>query len=230
MNNPLPDSSTPVPKHRRVDWLSVLLILATLGVLGKTAWQRFGPEPWPDPPRVGQTPPLIRLVELETGKSLILGYPRGQVLWITFWSHEDKDAAQDLRDLDAAWQSLKNRASFLMFAAASVSSDQAKPDLYPSVTQLIGQTQSTVPVALAPPKAQRAFGAQPSKRPLHILIDDKGKILAIESGRNPDIFRNFTKMVKTRLDQIEPFNGPRFARILPANRLSLVRTAAQNIE
>ena len=65
---------------RRMDRVSVFLALATLEIVGWTAWMRFAPSPRPDPPAVGSALPPLPLIDLETSGPLILLGLKGKVV------------------------------------------------------------------------------------------------------------------------------------------------------
>ena len=80
-----PEAALSSPR-RRIDRISLLLALASLGIVGWTAWIRFAPSPRPDPPAVGSVLPPLPLMDLETSEPLILLGLKGKVVWVVFWS------------------------------------------------------------------------------------------------------------------------------------------------
>ena len=84
-NAPLGDSENGRPS-RRFDWVSLLMALATVMIVGGAAWLRFAPPSAIEPPAVGSLLPPLRLLDLQSSEPLVLLGLKGRIVWVVFWS------------------------------------------------------------------------------------------------------------------------------------------------
>jgi hypothetical protein len=194
---------------RRFDWVSAVLALGTLLLVGWTAWLRFGPASAPEPPAVGSVLPPLRLIDMETSEPLVLLGLKGKVVWIVFWSAGTPSGRASLPKLEAVWKRLKPYQRFTL-VAASVDSEQAE-----RVRAVIAQVHATLPVYLAGPETCRRFGAQKADPPLHVLIDAQGQIAALARGAGQETIDRLASQAQGWLDELDPLRNTRFARVRP---------------
>ncbi len=190
------------------------MVLVTVLALVGTAWLRFGSTPPAEPPKVGATPPALRLLDPVTAEPLVLIGLRGKVVWVSFWSAGTRPGWADLAELDKVWDRLKARSRFAM-AAVAVEADRPE-----QVRAARSEARASVPVYLAPPETIRSFGAVGADLPLHVLIDDEGRVAAVARGRGRAILDRLTRQAGALLDALEPLGPTRFAAS-PLNRGSV---------
>ena len=181
------------------------MAIATALALGWFVWNRLEPSAQPDPPKVGAVPPRLRLVDPETGEPLVLFGLRGKVVWITFWSMDAGPSRTLLDELGKAETRLHARGRFSMIAVA------AEPDRAQAVRAAARAAKGSVPVYLATPETLRAYGVAPGQLPLHLLIDDDGRVGVIAQGADPNTISRLAHQAEAWLDALEPFGGARFA-------------------
>jgi hypothetical protein len=198
---PMTDLTPETRPTRRIDWPSAAMALATCLALAGTGWLRFGPPSRAEPPKVGSSPPPLRLLDPVEAEPVVLLGLRGKVVWLTFWSAGSPSTRADLRALDEIWKQFKSRPHFALAAAAL---EWDRPDQVRAAVQGAGVT---VPIYLATPETRRAYGVD--KTPLHILLDEDGHVLAIASGTGT--LARLTELAEQRLDLLEPPRHGRFA-------------------
>ena len=181
------------------------MVVATALALAGTAWLRYGPVPQAEPPKVGATPPPLRLLDPVTGEPLVLIGLRGKVVWVSFWSAGTRPGRADLAAIDKVWDRLKTRSRFAM-AAVAVEADRPE-----QVRAARSESRASVPVYLASPESIQSFGAVGADLPLHLLIDDEGRVAAVARGRGGAILERLTRQAGDLLDALEPLGKPRFA-------------------
>jgi hypothetical protein len=185
--------------------------------LAWAAWLRFGPGPTPEPPTVGGAPPssVLRLLDPNTSEPLRLPLtgPARRVVWVSFWSAAAPGSRADLTGLQAAWSRLKARPRFVM-AAAAIEADRPA-----AVREAAAAAGATLPVYLAPPETRRAFGAGPENLPLHLLIDETGRVGAVARGGDSPTLTRLADQAERWLDELEPLGRARFARSRDAGRV-----------
>lgn len=177
------------------------MAVATALALAWFAWDRLKPLPGREPPKVGESPPPLRLVDPETDEPLILFGLRGKVVWLTFWSAEAATSRGLLDELAKAEKRLHARGHFSMIAVAVDRHDPAK----------LRAAKGAVPVYLATPETLRSYGVASARLPLHILIDDDGHVGVIAQGADPETVSRLARQAELWLDAIEPFGGAHFA-------------------
>jgi len=206
---------SPGPPRSQIDWVSAAMALVTSVAIVWAFWLRFAPgnAPRVEPPAVGSSPPALRLLDRETSRPISPGLigPRGRVVWLTFWSAATASGRADLPGLESVWARLKARPRFVM-AAAAVESDRPE-----AVRSALAGVKATLPVYLAPPETRRAFGAEAvANLPLHLLIDESGKVGAIAHGGGDATLSRLADQAERWLDELEPLGRTRFARREPS--------------
>ena len=98
-----PEEHKPAP-HRRMDRVSLLLALATLVIVGWTAWLRFAPASRPVLRPSARSCRRCRLIDLETAEPLILLGLKGKVVWVVFWSAGTPSGDASLSRLESVWK------------------------------------------------------------------------------------------------------------------------------
>jgi hypothetical protein len=172
----------------RIDWVTVFLGLATLLIVGWTAWLRFGPAPRP-----------------ETAEPLVLLGLRGKVVWVVFWSAGSPSGRESLVKLEAVWKRLKPHQRFTLVAAAV---DSGQPE---RVRAAVAEVRSTLPVYLAGPETRRRFGVEDADPPLHLLIDPQGRVAALARGAGQETIDRLASQARGWLDELDPLRNTRFA-------------------
>lgn len=193
---------------RRVDPVGALMVLVTVLALAGTAWLRFGPTPQAEPPKVGAVSPPLRLLDPVTAEPLVLIGLRGKVVLVSFWSAGTRPGRADLAELDKVWDRLKTHSRFAM-AAVAVEADRPE-----QVKAARSEALASVPVYLAPPETIRSFGAVGADLPMHVLIDDEGRVAAVARGRGRALLEGLIRQAGDLLDALGPLGNTRFAAIL----------------
>jgi hypothetical protein len=178
------------------------MAMVTSVALVWAAWLRFGPEGPAEPPAIGSQSPPLRLLDPETTEPLVLLGLRGRVVWVTFWT---TGSPSDVAGLDRVWRRLRGRRQFSMVAAAV---DNPPPG---RVRAAVGQPKSGLPVYLATPETCRAFGAASRNLPLHLLIDERGRVGALARGSGNEILSRLSAQAERWLDAMEPLGDTHFA-------------------
>jgi hypothetical protein len=181
------------------------MAVATASALGWFAWERLQAPPPRDPPRVGAVPPSLRLVDVETGEPLLLFGLRGKVVWVTFWSAQGTGSRTLLAELDRVEPRLHGRGRFTMVAVAA---DRDRPAAVRAVAR---RARAAVPVYLGTAETLRAYGAVPGRLPLHVLIDDDGRIGVVAQGSDAATVARLARQAEQWLDVAVPFGGAHFA-------------------
>ena len=189
---------------RKFDPISAMMAcVATIAILW-AAWSRFGPAAAPEPPKLGARLPALKLIDPETNEPVLLLGLRDKVVWVTFWSAAAPEARSDLIDLERVWKRFKPREKFAMVAVA-IDAESAGP-----VLAIVGASKVSLPVYLAAPETRKRFGADVVKLPLHLLVEETGKIAAVAQGRDGSTFARLAEQARQRLDRIDPLGNTRF--------------------
>lgn len=214
-DTPLVMGSQPAPEHRadpkHVDWVAAALALVTSLSLVSAVWLRYGPGAdrvrESEHPGLGSMPPALVVNDAESGEIRVvpLGGQSGRVVWVTFWSASLPTASADLAALEPAWARLRSRSRFTMTVAA-VESD--RPEL---VRAARDAARTSLPIVVARPATRHAFGAEGSNLPLHVLIDENGRVAAVAHGRADSSLSRLADQAEHRLDDLEPLGRTRFA-------------------
>jgi hypothetical protein len=186
---------------RRFDPVSALLAAVTVVALVWAGWLRFGPEAALEPPGVGTAAPHIRLLDTATSEPLVLLGLHGRVVWLAFWAAGGPAGESDRAALEHIWARLKDRRRFIMLAASV--------DSPPRLSQ--APTKPRLPVYVATPETRRAFGADARHLPLHVLIDETGRVGAVAQGMRPETLVRLKQQAEAWLDALEPLGTTRFA-------------------
>jgi hypothetical protein len=186
----------------RIDWPSAAMALVASVALVWAGWLRFGPEGPAEPLAVGAQSPPLRLLDPDTTEPLLLLGLQGRVVWVTFWT---AGSAGDLAALEQVWNRLRNRRRFSMVAAAV--GEPAKPRR-PAAGE---RSEASLPVYLATPETCRAFGVAGRNLPLHLLIDERGKVGAVAWGSSEATLSRLSAQAEGWLDVIDPAGDTRFA-------------------
>jgi hypothetical protein len=192
-------------RRRRVDWLAMSFGLATLVLVGGTAWLRFGPAARPEPPAVGSALPPLRLLNLDSSEPLVLLGLRGKVVWIAFWSASSSSGREGLARLEEVWKRLKPHSRFSMVAAAVETADPER------VRAAVSAARATLPVYLAGRETCGRFGVNGADPPLHLLIDPQGRVAALARGAGRETIDRLASQARGWLDDIDPLRNTRFA-------------------
>ena len=155
--------------------MSAVLAGVTVLALAWTAWLRFGPEAAIEPPGVGTPAPLIRLLDPATSEPLVSPGLHGRVVWLAFCAADGPTGESDVAALQRVWTRLKDRPRFTLLAATVGSP--------PRLSQ--AATRPSMPIYLASPETRRAFGADGRHLPLHVLVDETGRVGAVAQGMRP---------------------------------------------
>jgi hypothetical protein len=191
--------------RRRIDGTAALVALATVVALSWLGW-RFGPGRAAEPPGIGAVPPPLRLLDADTGEPLVLLGLKGKVVWVAFWSAASASGRSDLSALGRVWDRLKARSRFAMVAVAV---DGDPPD---RLREALAASRSRPPTYRATPETRRAFGATGRDLPIHLLIDETGRVAAVARGGGPDTLARLAEQAERRLDELNPLGDARFAR------------------
>jgi len=201
---PLSDSENGRPL-RRFDWVSLLLALVTVMIVGGAAWLRFAPPSSIEPPAVGSLLPPLRLLDLQSSEPLVLLGLKGRIVWVVFWSPGTQTGRAVLPPLEQAWRRLRSLGRFSMVAAAvdSTQSERAR--------QAVAEVHATLPVYLATPETRRRFGVQDADPPIHLLIDERGQVAAVAKGAGQATIDRLASQARAWLDELDPMRNTRFA-------------------
>ena len=190
---------------RPFDWVSLLMALVTILVVGAAAWLRFAPRSSIEPPAVGSMLPPLRLLDLQSSEPLVLLGLKGRIVWVVFWSPDTQTGRQVLPQLEKAWRRLRPHGRFSMVAAAVDSAPSQR------VREAIAEIHATLPVYLATPETRRRFGVQDADPPLHLLIDERGQIAALARGAGQATIDRLASQARAWLDELDPMRNTRFA-------------------
>ncbi len=197
----------PYPK-RRVDPLPGLMVLVTLAALGGALWLRLGHSPTGqvgETATVGSEAPPLRLMDPATSEPVVMVGLHDRVAWVVFWSARATSGRACLRQLEAATRKLRRHQRFAIVAAA-VEVEQSA--LVRSEARDAGFPR---PVYLAGPETCRRFRAGSADPPVHVLIDDRGQILAMAQGADDGTIARLVDIARRRLDELEPAGEMRIA-------------------
>jgi hypothetical protein len=193
---------------RRIDWVSLLMALGIVMIVGGAAWLRFARPPSIEPPAVGSVLPPLRLLDLKSSEPVVLLGLKGRIVWVVFWSPGSQAGCKVLPQLEKAWKRLRPHGRFSMVAAVvdSTQSQQAR--------EAMAEIHATLPVYLATPETRRRFGVEDADPPLHLLIDERGKIAALAKGADQATIDRLTAQARAWLDELDPMRNTRFASAL----------------
>jgi hypothetical protein len=187
------------------DWLSLMMALVTVLIVGGAAWLRFAPPSSIEPPAVGSVLPPLRLLDLKSSEPLVLLGLKGKIVWLVFWSPGSQTGRKVLPQLEKAWRRLRPHGRFSMVAAA-VDSPQSE-----RAREAVAEIHATLPVYLATPETRHRFGVQDADPPLHLLIDERGQIAALARGAGPETIDRLASQARAWLDELDPMRNTRFA-------------------
>jgi hypothetical protein len=152
---------------------------------------------------VGSESPLLGLSDLDRGAPVVLAGQPGRVVWVTFWTARQTSGPEHLRALQVVWDQLSPFRQFTMVAAAV---DAARPEAARAAVAAAG---ADMPVYLATPKTQQAYGA--GKSPLTVLSGANSRVCAVARGTNPATLQRLAQLAHQRLDRLEPPQRGQFA-------------------
>lgn len=190
---------------RRVDRLSLILAVLTVGFLGWTVWLRFGPERAPELPGIGSALPAVKLLDLENLEPQVLVGTRGKIVWLVFWSAATPSGQTVLPRLEKVWKRLRMHRGFTLIAAAAEADQPAR------VRAALTQAHVTLPAYLAAPATLRRFEVAPLGPPLHYLTDADGRVAVMARGEGQDTINRLVAQAQERLDHLDPLGSTRFA-------------------
>jgi hypothetical protein len=197
-----PDDSRPA---RRFDWLSLILALATVLIVGGAAWIRFAAHSSIKAPVVGSVLPPLRLLDLKSSEPVVLIGLKGKIVWVVFWSPGSETGRKVLPQLEKAWRRLRPHGRFSMVAAAADSTQSAL------AREATAEIHATLPVYLARPETRRQFGVQDADPPVHFLIDERGQIAILARGAGEETINRLASQARAWLDELDPMRNTRFA-------------------
>lgn len=201
------ESETPFarPTRRRPDLLTVLMTACTGLFLFASLWLRLGPEPRKNPPRVGTPSPRIELTDLEGRKKVVFTGFDGKIVWLTFWPSFADRAGLDLESLERIWKRYEGHRNFTMIVASTEVVD------IEGVQPTVRVQGETLPMYRAASKTCDDFGVVRPSLPVHFVIDSDGRILASSREIQGDPLPELEKVVRSRLDELDPGGRVRFA-------------------
>jgi peroxiredoxin len=201
------DEATDIPTKRRIDGITVIMVLVTATSLLGAAWLRTRRPSESEPPAVGGLAPPLRLLDLATSEPIVLVGLRGKVVWVVFWSAESPSGGSSLAAIEAAWSTLKTRGRFTMVAAA------VEVDKPARVRAAVAENGITLPVYLASTETRRRYGALHTDAPLNVLIDADGRIATMARGTSPQTIQRIAAQATRLLDELGPEDDTRFASV-----------------
>jgi hypothetical protein len=154
---------------------------------------------------MGAEAPLLRLLDVKTSEPLVLVGLAGRVVWVVFWSAAAPSGRACLPELAAAWKGLKWHPRFALVTAAVEAGDPG------SVSAVVEAGGWDLPVYLAGPETRRQFGAGSGDPPLHILIDEDGRIMVMARSASRATIERIADQARRRLDELDPLGQTRFA-------------------
>jgi len=196
--------SSPSPTRRRPDLLTALMAACTGLFLIASLWMRFGPEPRSQPPRVGSLAPRIELTDLDGKEKFVFTGPTGKLIWIAFCSTNSDRAKEDLKALERIWKRYEGHRSFLLLVA--IEADDVDP-----LDSKVAQVTEEIPTYRATVQTRDRFGLSRELLPVHFVIDGDGRILTSSLEIRGDSVNELEKIVRARLEELDPGGGARFA-------------------
>jgi hypothetical protein len=188
---------------RGPDLVNALLVMVTIIFLIGSCWIRFGTSTNRPSLAVGDLAPSLHLRDLNGEPLIVLGL-WGKVVWLTFWSATSREGLIVVDRLDQIWRGLDKEGGFASF---SLVIDDVEPEI---VRDLIATRSLRLPAYLASAETCRDYGAAAGDLPLHVVINDDGRILAITRGSD---LEEIEEMVKARLRVLHSAGGALFAAI-----------------
>ena len=196
---------TSAPKRGRFDWPSAVMAVVSIVALLVAAWFRSGSSSGVKPLSVGDSAPLMQLIDLESSEPVLMLGLKGKVVWIVFWSAQAHDAPKTLAAIARASSKIKSHRRFTMLTAA-VEADQPE-----KVRATISQAGVDIPVYLATALCRHRFGAENADPPLHVLIDSAGEVIALARGTGQSTLDRIVIQAQHRLEELDPEGNTRFA-------------------
>jgi hypothetical protein len=199
------DAATDKPPRRRIDLISAMMSAVTVTAIVGVGWLRYGPtSPAAGLAMDAEAPPL-RLLDVRTSEPMVLIGLGDRVVWVVFWSAAAPSGRECLEEMERAWERLKAHRRFAMVAAA-VEVDKAA-----SVRGVMEGAGVHLPVYLASPEMQRQFQVQGADPPLHVLIDEGGRVIATARHAGRPTVDRIAEQVRRRLQELDPIGETRFA-------------------
>ncbi len=169
------------------------------------AWFRSGSATSVKPLSIGDSAPLVQLIDLESSEPVLMVGLKGKVVWFVFWSAEAHDAPKTLAAIARCSSKLKAHSRFTLLTAA-VDADQPN-----KVRAAIAGAGVDIPVYLATAESRLRFGAEKADPPLHVLIDSAGQVIAIARGSSQSTLDRIAQQAQHRLEELDPDGNTRFA-------------------
>ncbi len=191
----------------RIDWINAVLAVATSAAIGWVVWNHLGHTPPRNPPKVGTSPPPLRLLDVQTSEPLLLVGLRGKIVWIMFWSATAPADRAVIEDLASVTKQLQGRSRFSVVVVAV---DRDSADAVKAASKAL---KGSLPVYIASEETQRAYGVTARQLPVHFLIDDDGQIGVIARGSDHATLARLADQAETWLDSLEPLGRTRFASL-----------------
>ncbi len=189
-------------RKRTIDWTAAVMALATTLLLAFYAYRQFRQVPIDGPPPVGSVAPPLALTDADTHEpAIVFGRP-GHVLWVSFWSPNDREASREAAALDRTWRRLQGRRPFAMVVTV-LEADPAQ-----NWRAAFQGTARDLPLYLARGPTRRAFGV--AKTPLHLLIDGDGRVVSVTTG-GAGALDEMARHAERLMEEIAP-SDPRFAQ------------------
>jgi hypothetical protein len=185
------------------------LAAVTIVALMTAAWFHFRSATKVKALAIGDTAPLVRLIDLDSSEPLLMLGLKGKVVWIVFWSAEANDAPKTLAAIARASSKIKAHRRFSMLTAA-IEAD--KPD---KVRAVIGESGVDLPVYLAGADSRLRFGAETADPALHVLIDAVGQVITIARGVGQSTLDRIALQAERQLEELDPDGNTRFAGMNP---------------
>ena len=187
---------------RRFDPVSALLAAVTVVALGWAGWLRFGPEAALEPPgcrRSSAPHKAARYGDLRAAGPPRAPRPSG--LALVLGGLAARRVSPTSQHLNAFGPGSRTVAGSPCLPRASI--------LLLRLSQ--APTKPRLPVYLATPETRRAFGADARHLPLHVLIDETGRVGAVAQGMRPETLARLKQQAEAWLDALEPLGTTRFA-------------------
>jgi hypothetical protein len=198
-----------VKKCAGFDWPSAVMATVAIAALLAAAWFRSGSTTKVKSISVGESAPLLRLTDLDSGEPLVMLGLKGKVVWLVFWSAGARDAPQSLAAIARASSKLRSHRRFAILTAAAEADNPGR------VRAALAESQSDLPAYLASADNRLRFGAENADPPLHVLIDAEGQVLTIARGTSQSTLDRIADQARRHLDELAPADNTRFASRSP---------------